>query len=51
MIYPNNDYLPRIFKYEGKDIINVKDQCENVNNYFSNVGHKINEILQIKIII
>ena len=32
-----------IFKYKGKEIINIKDQFEHFNNYFSNVGHKINE--------
>ena len=40
IINPNNDELPKIFKYEGKEIINIKDQCEHFNNYFSSVGTK-----------
>ena len=42
IINPYNNELPNIFKYEGKEIINIKYQCEYFNN-FSNVGHKINE--------
>ena len=43
IINQNVDELPKILKYEGKEIINIKDQCEHFNNYFSNVGFKINE--------
>ena len=34
---------PNLMSYPTYLNINIKDQCEHFNNYFSNLGYKINE--------